>query len=106
MVGRRGLSTVPVATTKFLLSYDYVDGILEKRTPFREEHLAAALAEVEAGRLEQAGALADPCDGALFVFTSEDAAPVERFAQSDPYVMNGLVKSYSIREWNVVVGNT
>ena len=101
----RGLSssTVPPATTKFLLSYDYVDGILEKRAPFRKEHVAAAQREVAAGRLEQAGALSAPVDGAVFVFTTEDAEPVERFVRNDPYYLNGLVPAYNIREWTVVV---
>ena len=26
------------------------------------------------------------------------------FIKKDPYVINGLVPSFSIREWNVVVG--
>ena len=68
--------------------------------------VAAAQREVAAGRLEQAGALADPVDGAMFVFTTEDSEPVERFVRSDPYYLNGLVPSYSIREWTVVVGST
>ena len=29
---------------------------------------------------------------------------LERFAASDPYVLRGLVTSWSVRPWNVVVG--
>ena len=29
---------------------------------------------------------------------------VEAFAASDPYVRNGLVREWRVREWNVVVG--
>ena len=29
---------------------------------------------------------------------------VEAFVEQDPYVRNGLVTSWHIREWNVVVG--
>jgi uncharacterized protein YciI len=29
---------------------------------------------------------------------------VEAFTKADPYVQNGLVTGWRIREWNVVVG--
>ena len=29
---------------------------------------------------------------------------VRRFVDADPYVLNGLVRSWEIRRWNVVVG--
>ena len=51
-----------------------------------------------------AGAFADPVDGAAFVFTVEDRARVEAFVAADPYVANGLVPSWRIREWTVVIG--
>lgn len=95
-------SSIPASTTKFLLHYDYVDGILEKRAPFRDEHVSLAMHEVKNGRLEQAGAYADPIDGALFVFTCQNKAEVEAFVQNDPYYKNGLVPDYNIREWTVV----
>ena len=46
----------------------------------------------------------DPPDGALLVFSADDAQPVEDFARNDPYVLNGLVKQWRVREWTVVVG--
>ena len=100
-------AAIPAATTKFLLSYDYVADILEKRAPHRPAHVERALAEVAAGRLEQAGAVGDADDdapsGALFVFTTDSTKPVEAFVRSDPYYIHGLVPSYSIQEWTVVV---
>jgi hypothetical protein len=47
------------------------------------------------------GARANPPDRAVLVFRSKEAA--ESFAKSDPYVLNGLVKSWRVREWTVVV---
>jgi uncharacterized protein YciI len=35
---------------------------------------------------------------------AESAAPVEEFARADPYVTSGLVSSWRVRPWNVVVG--
>ena len=108
---RRALSTssIPPSRTKFLLSYDYVPGILEKRAPHRAAHVELAREEVAAGRLEQAGAtgpISSEPTGAVFVFTTEDAAPVKAFVRKDPYHIHGLVPSYSIEEWTVVVGDT
>lgn len=87
----------------FLLRYEYVPEILEKRGPFRAEHLARATAAKEAGSVVMGGALVDPPDSALFIFKAADKREVEEFVQADPYVKNGLVPSYSIREWMVVI---
>lgn len=83
------------APTFHVLQYKYVPDILEKRTPFRETHLAKASEKVilhsstthpcvhncdcdqgskflvlqaAQGRILLAGALADPVDSALFVW--------------------------------------
>ena len=87
---------------KYLLFYDYIEGIVEKRAPLREGHLGLAQRYFERGDLLLAGAFTDPVDGALFVFTNRGAA--ESFVRDDPYVLNGLVTGHRIREWNVVVG--
>ena len=50
------------------------------------------------------GALADPVDGAILLFRGENAEVARRFAESDPYVLNGLVKAWRVREWTTVVG--
>jgi uncharacterized protein YciI len=86
----------------YVLFYDYVPNVVERRAPFREAHLALAGAAHERGELVMAGAWADPVDGAALVFTTREAA--EAFPATDPYVLNGLVPSWRVREWNVVVG--
>lgn len=88
----------------FLLFYDYVPDILDKRGPYRAGHLAAARESVACGELQLAGALAEPVDGAVFLFKAETAAPVEAFVAADPYVKAGLVTAWRIREWTTVVG--
>jgi uncharacterized protein YciI len=87
-----------------LLLYDYVDGIVERRAPFREEHLALVRKAHEQGALLMAGALAEPVDGAVFVFTTDDRSVVEDFVSKDPYEREGLVTEWRIRHWNVVIG--
>lgn len=86
------------------LIYDLVDDYLERRTPLREEHLALAQAATDRGELALGGAFMDPADRALLVWATEDEDVVRRFVEADPYVANGLVKSWEIRRWNVVVG--
>ena len=88
----------------WLLFYDYVEDIVERRAPHREAHLGRARDALARGELLMAGALADPVDGAVFVFQGDDAGAPEQFARDDPYVQNGLVTSWRVRPWNVVVG--
>ena len=90
--------------THWVLEYTLVGDYLERRPGFRQEHLALAWAAHERGELLLAGALADPPDRALLVWTVADRAIVEAFAEGDPYVRNGLVSSWVVRPWTVVVG--
>jgi len=86
-----------------LLEYTLADDYLERRAALREEHLRLARAAHERGELLLAGALPDPYDRALLVWTAPRDV-VERFAEQDPYVVQGLVTGWTVREWNVVIG--
>jgi uncharacterized protein YciI len=88
----------------YLLIYDAAPGYAERRVPLRAAHLAHAWAAVERGGLILGGALADPIDGAVLLFDCDSPAPVEAFATTDPYVLNGLVASWRVRPWTTVVG--
>ena len=88
----------------FLLSYDYVENVVERRTPYRDAHLQLARAALDRGELLMAGAFADPVDGAVFIFRVADRSVVEAFVKQDPYVVNGLVTAWRIRPWTVAVG--
>jgi uncharacterized protein len=88
----------------FLLFYEAGPDYLERRPQFRAEHLRLAWEAAERGEIVVAGALADPADGAVLMFAGEDKSVAERFAQADPYVANGLVTRWHVREWTTVVG--
>jgi uncharacterized protein len=88
----------------YLLFYDVVEGYVERRVAFRAAHIAHARQAVARGELVLGGALADPVDGAILLFTGSAPAVAERFARADPYVLNGLVKKWRVREWHTVVG--
>jgi uncharacterized protein YciI/heme-degrading monooxygenase HmoA len=89
----------------YALFYELVDDMVNRRVPFRKEHLRLAREARERGELVLAGALADPVDRALLVFHVDDKSKVESFARKDPYVLNGLAKKWEVRPWNVVVGH-
>jgi uncharacterized protein YciI len=89
----------------YLLFYDAAADYLERRPMYRAEHLALARAAHARGELVLGGALANPVDGAVLLFRCDSTAPIEAFVAADPYVKNGLVKSWRIREWTTVVGN-
>jgi len=87
----------------YLLIYDVVDDYVELRKPHRPAHFEYAQRFYDAGEIVLAGALADPVDQAVFVFRNADAAT--RFAESDPYVRGGIVKSWRVRAWTTVLGD-
>ena len=88
----------------YLLIYDVVEDYVERRAPLRAEHIALARAAEARGELVLGGALANPPDGAVLLFRGDSPAAAERFAASDPYVANGLVTRWRVREWTTVVG--
>ncbi|MDE0082840.1 MAG: YciI-like protein [Gammaproteobacteria bacterium] len=88
----------------YVLFYELEDNYMERRPPLRREHLALAWKAEASGELLLAGALGEPADGAMFIFSGPGPAAAERFAEADPYVSGGLVRSWSVRPWNTVVG--
>lgn len=88
----------------YLLFYEAGADYEERRKPFRAAHLHYAREAVGRGELVLGGALANPIDGALLLFRGDSSATAEQFAKSDPYVVNGVVKRWYVREWKTVVG--
>jgi uncharacterized protein YciI len=88
----------------YLLLYDLVPDYISRRGPLRKAHLEHAQRAVDAGTLVLAGALANPADQAVLLFRCESPAVAEAFAKADPYVLNGLIASWRVREWTTVVG--
>jgi uncharacterized protein len=89
----------------YLLFYDFVPDYVARRGPFRSAHLLAAWKAQERGELILAGAYAEPVDGAALLFRCDSRKVPERFVESDPYIVAGLVTRWSIREWTTVVGD-
>jgi len=88
----------------YILFYEFVEDYLQRRAEFRNEHLALAWKASDCGQVVLGGALANPPDGAVLIFKGDSPEVAERFVKADPYVANGLVKHWSVREWTTVVG--
>ncbi len=88
----------------YLLIYEIAPDYLERRGQFRAAHLELAWQAHERGELILGGALADPIDSAILFFQGTTPEVASRFAEVDPYVLNGLVKRWTVRPWLTVVG--
>jgi uncharacterized protein YciI len=88
----------------YLLFYEVGNDYVARRAQFRDAHLKKAWEASEHGELVLGGALANPTDGAVLLFRGDSPEAAERFANSDPYVTNGIVKRWYVREWVTVAG--
>ncbi len=89
----------------YLLIYDLADDYLSRRGEFRGVHLKMAWDAHAMGDLVLGGALGEPVDRAILMFKGESPKVAEDFAKADPYVTNGLVKAWTVRQWMTVVGD-
>jgi uncharacterized protein YciI len=87
----------------YILDYITSGNYLEERVKYRKEHLNHATEYFNEGYLILGGAI-DAANEAVLVFKADTDKIVEAFAQNDPYVKNGLIKSWSVKKWNVVIG--
>jgi uncharacterized protein YciI len=95
----------PEALVKhYLLFYDIGEDYVQRRAAFRAAHLEKAWRAHERAELVLGGPLANPVDGAVLLFKGESPEVAEAFAKEDPYVVNGLVLRWRVREWTTVAG--
>ena len=88
----------------YLLFYDVVEDYATRRMPFRAAHLEHGRQALARGELVLGGAYANPVDGAVLLFQGDSPEVAEKFARTDPYVLNGLVTKWRVREWTTVIG--
>lgn len=83
---------------KFVLWGTYCDNALERRTPFRDEHLAGLRRQKEEGILVTLG----PTEGSTHVFgiyEAESREQVEALVKGDVYWSNGIWTAVEIHPW-------
>ena len=86
----------------YVLFYESADDVATKAPEHFPDH-RARLDEFHArGELLMVGTFANPQEeGSMSVFASRAAA--EEFAAGDPFVVNGVVRSWTLREWDEVL---
>jgi len=85
---------------KYLLIYEAADDVLEQAPLHAAGHNAAWQRFHESGELVMIGPYSD-ASGALGVFTNRAAA--EAMAATDPFVTEGVVRSWRIVEWREIL---
>jgi uncharacterized protein len=84
---------------KYVLFYESADDVLTKAPAHMANHSARGHAFHDRGTMLMYGPFGDPKrEGSMAVFTSREAA--EEFAAGDPFVVNGVVRNWFIREWD------
>jgi uncharacterized protein YciI len=86
---------------KYVMFYESADDVLVRAPAYAAAHRARLDEFHERGVLLMAGPYSDPHEGAIGIFTSREAA--KEFIKGDPFVLNGVVRSWQIHEWNEVL---
>jgi uncharacterized protein len=81
---------------KYVLFYEAAADMNRAREVF-PAHRAKWQEFVDRGQLLMIGPFTDPGQGAMGVFTTRAAA--EQFVRVDPFVLEGVVKKWELREW-------
>ena len=84
-----------------MLIYDSADDVAQTAPVHFAAHRARWKDFQADGTLLLIGPYSDQ-SGALAVFTTRAAA--EEFARSDPFVLNGVVRAWSVKEWAEALG--
>jgi uncharacterized protein YciI len=87
---------------KYVVFYESSPDVLTLAPQHFPAH-QARLADFHArGLLLMVGTFGDPVkEGSMAIFTTREGA--EEFVKDDPFVLNGVVSSWTLREWNEVL---
>lgn len=87
---------------KYVLLYESADDVASQAPVHAAAHREHWHPFRERGELLLIGPFGDPqSQGAMAVFRTREAA--EEFARGDPFVVNGVVRSWEVREWDEAV---
>ena len=87
---------------KYVVFYQSADDVVSKAPPHFPAHKQRLDEFHGRGDLLMVGTFGDPQnEGSMAIFRTRQAA--EEFVKDDPFVVNGVVKSYEIRGWNEVL---
>jgi uncharacterized protein len=83
---------------KYVMWGSYCEDVLEKRTPYRQDHLDGLGKQKESGVLITIGPTKD-LTKVFAIYEAEDEATVKELIEGDPYWQNGIWTEYSVTEW-------
>jgi len=87
---------------KYVVLYESAPDVATNPAPRFAAHRARVDEFAARGELLAVGTFADPqTQGSMSVFRTREAA--QEFVDGDPFVLDGVVASYEIREWNEVL---
>ncbi len=90
---------------KYVLLYESADDVRSKAPLHFPAHVARWKTFQDQGTLLMIGTFGNPQEeGSMAIFTTREAA--EAFARSDPFVLNGVVRRWFIREWNEAIAGS
>lgn len=91
-------------STKYVVLYESADNVHEKAPVHFPAHSERLQEFHGRGTLQMVGTFGDPQnEGSMAIFTTREAA--EEFVAGDPFVLNGVVRDWKIREWNEVLSS-
>lgn len=76
----------------------YCENALEKRTPYRQNHLAGLAEQKEKGILITLGPTKDNTQ-VFGIYSAQTEEEVKALVESDPYWKNQIWTDYQIKEW-------
>lgn len=83
---------------KYVLWGSYCDNVLEKRAPFRQQHLDRLAQLKQQGALITIGPTQD-LTRVFGVYEAADEAAARQLVEDDPYWQNGIWTEYTVMEW-------
>jgi uncharacterized protein YciI len=87
---------------KYVVLYESADDVAGRAPAHFPAHKARLDDFHGRGDLLMVGTFGDPqTQGSMAIFPTREAA--ESFVTGDPFVVNGVVKSYEIREWREIL---
>jgi uncharacterized protein len=89
-------------TVKYVVLYASADDVVHRAPPHFAAHKERLDAFHARGDLLMVGTFGDPqAQGSMAIFRTRESA--EEFVAGDPFVENGVVASYEIRDWNEIL---
>ena len=84
---------------KYVVFYESAEDVVTKAPAHFAAHRSHWDAFRDQGTLVMIGPFANAQEhGSMAIFTTREAA--EEFVRNDPFVLNGVVKKWEIREWS------